>query len=526
MIKMKKSILLGFVLLFAVLCEAETVQWVINPKYQSMTAYGNGMVKVKEKNGKVSIYNFDGVALVENADTVVSPAEGYGIVLRYKEVKTKFSSFQAYQVMQIFDKEFSTDVSGKGLYANLYPFFSEGKIPVFDKSKKYGYVDPYGEWVIKPQYSYVQPFCEGFAVVGYASAMNVARKALNSLQTLHFVDPHGMELATPSVPGSIMEASSFKDGEACVCSDNSIDYIINTSGSVLGTKAKTLHSYDDKHRLLDSQGKAKSSAFDAPAESGSLTVRETFLEEEHLYGLMKNMSEIVPYQFLEVCVLNDDYVIAKTNDGYGLLKIAFGTFETSQETPMEDESIGEGREKVEYVFSVPECWRNKELWLCYQSDNEKDCAYVESNGERLRTFELDMPVADRAITLSSDGITLWKRSESDDMIRRNRSAIEKISVSLNSSTVRASEGGRGTSKVVVKNNSGKEQDLTLELSGIGISLRKEILLAAGAKEEVRFSVAKISRKDERNVAISINDNVTGVGRTVNEILIVLPYVSQ
>lgn len=525
-IVMKRLMIFLLTLIAWIYCEAETIHWVVPPKYQSMSVYGDRMVKVREKSGKVSIFNCDGIALAENADTIVPPAEGYGLVLKYVDVKTTFYSFQAYQLMNIFDSEYSTDVSNKGLYVNLYPFFSEGKLPVFDKSKKYGYIDSYGEWVIKPQYSYVQPFCEGFAVVGQASAMNVARKALNSLQTLNFVDSHGMELETPSVPGSIVEASSFKKGESCVRTEGDIEYYINTSGSVLSTKARTLHSYDDKHRLLNEQGQPKKVAFDVSLLTDNITIQATLDSEKQLYGLMTPNGEIAPPQFLEMNIINNEYVIARTKDGYGLLKVEIGIFEANNEIPLSDETLGAGREKVEYQFVIPECWRDKELWMCYSTSNEKDCAYAEGNGEKTRSFVQDLPITDRVISISSDGITLWERHETDYSILRNRSGIDKINLSLNSSSVRASGGGRGTCTAVITNNSNNNRSLTVELSGVGVSFRKEYNLSPGGQENVIIPISKIIRKEERIITVTITDNTTGVEKNINDTIIVLPYSAK
>ena len=47
--------------------------------------------------------------------------------------------------------------------------YSDG-LMLLEKDGKYGYMDIYGNWVVKPSYTYAEPFSEGLAVVGYKNA--------------------------------------------------------------------------------------------------------------------------------------------------------------------------------------------------------------------------------------------------------------------------------------------------------------------------------------------------------------------
>ena len=47
--------------------------------------------------------------------------------------------------------------------------YSEG-LMLLEKDGLYGYMDVYGNWIVKPSYTYAEPFSEGLAVVGYKNA--------------------------------------------------------------------------------------------------------------------------------------------------------------------------------------------------------------------------------------------------------------------------------------------------------------------------------------------------------------------
>ena len=47
--------------------------------------------------------------------------------------------------------------------------YSEG-LMLLEKDGVYGYMDIYGNWIVKPSYTYAEPFSEGLAVVGYKNA--------------------------------------------------------------------------------------------------------------------------------------------------------------------------------------------------------------------------------------------------------------------------------------------------------------------------------------------------------------------
>lgn len=201
--------------------QAQTARWAIDPQYTSITLYGENMYKVK-KYGFTGILNKEGNVIVPvTADSITQMTEDCALVLKYEENK--------YRLTGILHMDQRVVVINDDWYVADFPFFSEGKLPVYNKTGKYGYIGTNGKLLIDFAYSNVRPFSEGWASVSKGKNLlgNIGFIRKNNKQKVFYIDEQGRVMNLPMDIGDIYSGTSFKNGEALVITkDNRYCFIL------------------------------------------------------------------------------------------------------------------------------------------------------------------------------------------------------------------------------------------------------------------------------------------------------------
>ncbi|MBR1514441.1 MAG: WG repeat-containing protein [Bacteroidales bacterium] len=153
-----RASILFFLLLAPAIANAQTVKWLVEPKYASITHYSNDIFKCIDQNGKVQLIDWEGKALLQGyiADAVTQYSDGYAIVLQGDKILGFLT--EANHNFQPVNGDY---------YATKYSFFSEGYVTVAKcgVEGKQGYLDSKGNLALDCQYIEAMPVRQGWALV-------------------------------------------------------------------------------------------------------------------------------------------------------------------------------------------------------------------------------------------------------------------------------------------------------------------------------------------------------------------------
>ena len=158
---MKSKILLFLSLTVGVIAlQAETVSWMVQPNYESITNYSTDIFKCVDHKGYLQLVDWNGKELLPgniNASAITEFSDGFAIVLHEEKILGFLSEAEPH----LFHP-----VTGD-YYITKYPFFSEGYLTVAqgEKNGKQGYMDATGQIVLECQYLETMPMRQGWAVM-------------------------------------------------------------------------------------------------------------------------------------------------------------------------------------------------------------------------------------------------------------------------------------------------------------------------------------------------------------------------
>ena len=129
-----KLLTLVFICQICNLLTAQTVQWSVKPTYSSLEEYVGKLYKYHE-NGKVGLVDISGKVLVEaKYDSITRFIDYYALAYSNGMLKGIINQ-NTLKLVEVPDGYFPS---------KSYSFFSEGKLVVYDTSRKYGYMQTDG----------------------------------------------------------------------------------------------------------------------------------------------------------------------------------------------------------------------------------------------------------------------------------------------------------------------------------------------------------------------------------------------
>ena len=370
---MKRIILtITTTLILGCVAHAQTIKWMVAPKYVSITHFSNDIFKCTDQNGKVQLIDWNGKLLLpENeADAVTDYADGYAIVLQGE----KILGFLAEAIPHNYHA-----VDGNYRITE-YPFFSEGLLVVSDGNGKLGYMDTDGRIAIACKYEKARPFRKGRASVEPAK------------KEVFYINPQGKTNNPDSFHGGVLtKGSSFNEnGEAVVA--NYKDY------AIIGTNMKVVRRID---YTLDLPVRSCDFAYsegvgECPKENMFVldpNPNITTYSKEGAYGYRwdNDLDGIqIPAQFSEAKDFYNDRAIVAKGGKYGILELLGGKLEPKM-TDGNMRVYPDGMDDAQFSLAVPASLESNKIKLEFDNGNGR---YVDCNGLRYN-FKLPEQITDR-----------------------------------------------------------------------------------------------------------------------------------
>lgn len=421
-----------FWVLFVPTASTQTIQWLVQPKYDTISHLNSSIFKCKIK-GRVQLVDSKGQELISPlADSVTNYSDDLALVL--DKSGNEFKIRGIVNVSGAFIK-----VDGE-YFANKYSYFSEGLVSITGTSGKAGYLNSKGKLAIPCQYRIARPFIKGWASVEPDKRQKQTVYINHQREPLKIKDFHN---------GKVIMGSSFNlSGEALVAYYGNDNAIINTKGEVV-------RKYEQKKDVVPIR--SYDFAFD---ESGKSDIRNSIPEisfdsepspfsSGQLMGYKKANQVVVPPQFSQAGKFTKGCAIVCQKDSFGIVKLVEGTFSGSFEG--EDLLVAAGKAPT-YIYSlvIPKSLNPYALQIMFDTgDGKMQSVSLQGNKYEFTPFvDNNTDVCVMKMQVMSDGLLLW--TDSLEKSVKNVSLDISVPVALSE---RANEQDEMRIQSVITNNS-------------------------------------------------------------------------
>lgn len=505
---------LFLVLLFTVVVNgySQTAIWSTPPTYDSLEEYGN-IYKIKE-NGKVGLADVSGeVLLAARYDSITPFYDHLALALEYDAGK--------YVIKGIVDDHNYRMVALKERFYMGFPVFTEGKLLVYDSSKRYGYLLPDGNLLKPCQYHKAFPFFEGFALIykkdkEVTYLQNDGNEFVTDLERQGYILVHGTNFN--------------EEGEAYVVGNDGTTRefcIINKQGRTV-RKAKTM----DGGRRAKNYKMRKSFSVQMPFNNLAGNPVNV-IEKDGLFGYSDNQNrDILPPQFVEAAPFKGGFAKVKKGGKYGILKLQSGSFVGALDK--KHLQVRNGRaDSVHYSFSLPVELKGKPL-IMFADDGRKKPIEVDldmmANGEKgfsfLPDFQNEETEKVYELALWSEGILLWKDQQKITLEYVKSYppvlSVPKIADGFEMDEdgfVRADSNNKVGVYAVIENRSSENLTITVMFGGDGVSdVSRELVVAPESSERISSFII-VKKRASLEVTVK-----TSTGLQQNGIIKVKPFI--
>lgn len=294
--RIKKSILILLMCLALPLVgQAQSAHWAIQPTYQSITRFAPRLFKVKTYISTGILDVDDKWVVSPSLDSITYLTNGYALAL--KKNKDKF------RIIHIIRQNGTHQPIKDELYVGDFAYFSEDRCPVMNKKGKYGFMDPAGKLVVPCNYTSVQPFQNGRALVSKEKG---------------------------GFAGFFKKVT--KKGKTNI-------FEIDLNGNARAVDNVNIEALNDN--LKDRIGEPYVATPDPSYQR---------ISENNMYGYKKGSTTLLPTQFEEAERVSDDCAIVMVDHLYGVLKFNSATLECK---------VSESGGKLTAEAEIPSVWDNK-----------------------------------------------------------------------------------------------------------------------------------------------------------------------
>ena len=440
-------------MLMGCMTHAQTVKWLVGPKYASIIHYSDDIFKCIDQNGKLQLLDWNGNPLLpENvsADEVTDYSDGFAIVLQGDRILGIFAETKPH-AFQYFSDDY--------YYATKYSFFSEGYIAVAKGSTegKQGYLDTKGNPVLDCKYLEAMPVHKGWALVVEDGKDKVKPRRYKRTDNW---SGNGMTMLASGE--SFVWATTFneeghalgkvKGGKYIVFDTKFVKKESDVNGNKDENKRQLVNMYDYSYNPSGSK-EVEPTPNVRPAKDNHYSI----YDEGGRMGYKTIEKEVVPAQFSSAEDFYAGRAIVSMGNGYGIIELLNGKYEPnwSAERIRAYEYANEV-ESLQFMLSAPASLDNSKLKLEF---DKGDGRIVDCNGLRC-----DFKVADQVIDRKSQECTLRAKATYTDngfpdlllWEDSKKVYIDYISVGLSSPVVTseyADENDNQTVKATVTNTS-------------------------------------------------------------------------
>lgn len=392
--------------LFSVLAfadaSAKTVSWAISPKYDKLSRHSSDIF-LFQQNGKWGMVKpGNNEILPASYDFILPFVNGYALAGKFEGNRFLLESIvkedgSVYNV---------SDILYLPLIDKTTPqYFSDGKLVVYNRNGKYGYINPSGQIIIKCQFDNALPFKEGWAPVKQGNYFKFIKDTYdrNPSQSVLRVDFHYGEMTL---------ASCFSNGRAAIAYNK--DYALIGPN---GQKVRKLNETEFKQTSKNNNS--------APNKNDGYSSVKNYIEfsENGLLGLKQGSDLIVKPQFTSFPSQYDDgYVVTEVNGRQGLLGVTEGNYSfdlksesgSTSELEVERNGLIEG---VNMNISLPSAHNNLKLVVdCGNGIKQDVTSQLTVNGTTATASVNPSPTANAenciiSAELANDGIIVAETSK-------------------------------------------------------------------------------------------------------------------
>jgi len=504
-----KLLTLYLICLTCNLLTAQTVQWSVKPTYSSLEEYVGKLYKYRE-NGKVGLVDISGKVLVEAKYDSITPFIDYhALALDFQNGNYMLKGIinqNNLKVVEIPDGYFPS---------KDYPFFSEGKLVVYDTSRKYGYLQADGRLFVECKYVNARPYYNFRALV-----LSIDKKGEKAV----YLDENGQEFSTEEqLDGKTLDYNHCTDfdekGFALTARANSrIDKVIDKSG-------KTIKTINPKKYKKRKKGDCvyTENLLPVPIEDNIFPVKD----ENGFFGF-KIKDEVVlcvPTQFQEAFSFKDGFAKVKKNGKYGVLKLLPNVSFDGNLLQNEMDVINGKLDSLVYVLKLPQQLDVSDWALSLEKASGFSQAYSfknNANGKIQIAFKPNLQDKELEqvyhISLFSDDILLWKDYEKATFKYSNPSSISinkpivKGRMPRNNGYFRANESDELEILTKINNESSEDVEIQVEVGArykgssedLPVNPRQRtMILKANSSFDVEVTIGKIEKKGELEIYVKL-----------------------
>lgn len=503
------------------LLTAQTVQWSVKPTYSSLEEYVGKLYKYRE-NGKVGLVDISGKVLVEAKYDSITPFIDYHALA----LNRQGGNYMLRGIINQYDLKLIEMPQGY-FPSKDYPYFSEGKLVVYDTSRKYGYLQTDGSFFIECAFHEAFPFYHGRALVYKDRTTAEYLKDDGTFLTTQLEEENYCTLLPNYCSAFNEEGLAFIGGKSAYHGLKEMIVDIN------GKKAKGVNK--NKYKERESFFTETSDALEVAIASHILPV-----EEHGLFGFQFEGCDTlcVPAQFIEAFPFKEGYAKVKQDDKYGILKWIPNVSFDGKFLQQTMEVLNGKVDSLTYILKLPQQFVGMDWKLIMEDDLGLDQPYLlknSLNGNCVLSFKPDLRNKKKEkkyrFSLYVDGLLLWRDNETVAFSYLYRSDVSVIAPQV-AEGYRSDDDGYLWAKddmlsvySLIKNQSKEVLEFEVTMGAkdrntqkILCSKKEKIKLASNSEYEFGLEIENIDKKYELDVYIQIPSN----GIKQNKIIKVKP----
>ncbi len=475
---------------------ADSAQWIIEPHYDSMTRLTSDLYKAK-KGKKTTIFDRDGHIVIASADSVTGFSEGMALVL-------DFSGDTGMKLNGILREDKSVVSVADEIYVNEFPFFSEGLLPVYNKSNKVGYMDTNGRIAIPFKYSNPHPFSNGLAAVSKGKGLlNKFTSAVGidvmGNDKVFYINKLGGELKLSKEIGDIYLGSTFKNSEALVINKARQFCVINPQGRLVRIEPTVTLRFDSRYALTD---------VDAQDEPAAVAVRPDGPEiysSGLLRGYRQGATVILPAQFTDAEPFAGGRAIAARFKAYGVLGLVKGNVAVTLRKGTLPAS-GTDVKSVDLEVVMPKDYASGEIDVEVTDKDNKLVSRISDSddGTGRHLISLMLPKNECTVSVRAGGVEIWNsKMNGGDNNSGTTAGDDGVLFTFSAKKVKANAKDAASVAITISNRTGETISGAVRMTGASPSV-KSVEIPAGGKKVIRAYLSRITKSEVRTVTINVD----------------------